>query len=106
MLGASLDARVFASDSSALARDCRRDIKAASARLLKLGRKVQIFPHSPQAIAFMLCCLALRILQCMHIKISWDLYPAKGLQAPRDRVLIGISSAEGPPQQSFRCPRI
>ena len=40
MLGASLEAHVYASDNSALARDCRRDIKAANAKLLKLGRKV------------------------------------------------------------------
>ena len=51
VLGASLDARVFASDSSALARDCRRDIKAASAKLLKLGRKVPL--RSPQALIAM-----------------------------------------------------
>ena len=44
ILGASLDAHVFASDNSALARDCRRDIKAANTKLLKLGRKV---PHRP-----------------------------------------------------------
>ena len=40
VLGASLEAHVYASDNSSLARDCRRDIKAASAQLLKLGRKV------------------------------------------------------------------
>ena len=28
------------SDNSSLARDCRKDIKAANSRLLKLGRKV------------------------------------------------------------------
>lgn len=42
MLAASLEAQVLASDSSALARDCRREMKAANARLLKLGRKVHI----------------------------------------------------------------
>ncbi|KAK9915598.1 hypothetical protein WJX75_001370 [Coccomyxa subellipsoidea] len=39
VLGASLEAHVYASDNSALARDCRRDIKSANAKLLKLGRK-------------------------------------------------------------------
>lgn len=43
MLGASLEAHVYASDNSALARDCRRDIKSANAKLLKLGRKVLSF---------------------------------------------------------------
>ncbi len=42
VLGASLEAHVYASDNSALARDCRRDIKEASAKLLKLGRKVPL----------------------------------------------------------------
>ncbi|KAK9834338.1 hypothetical protein WJX81_008466 [Elliptochloris bilobata] len=39
VLAASLEAQVLASDSSALARDCRREMKAATVRLLKLGRK-------------------------------------------------------------------
>ena len=43
VLAASLEAQVLASDSSALARDCRREMKAANARLLKLGRKVRVF---------------------------------------------------------------
>lgn len=42
MLDNSLEAHVMRSDNSSLARDCRKDIKAANARLLKLGRKVQI----------------------------------------------------------------
>jgi hypothetical protein len=33
----SLEARVLASDNSALARDCRREMKALNGRLLKLG---------------------------------------------------------------------
>ncbi len=41
VLGASLEAHVAASDNSALAKDCRRDIKATNAALLKLTRKVQ-----------------------------------------------------------------
>ena len=40
VLGASLEAHVAASDNSALAKDCRRDIKATNAALLKLSRKV------------------------------------------------------------------
>ena len=39
VLACSLEARVAAADDSALAADCRREMKAASARLLKLGRK-------------------------------------------------------------------
>ena len=35
-----------ASDNSALAKDCRRDIKAANAALLKLSRKVPALPSS------------------------------------------------------------
>lgn len=33
-----MEAHVLRSDSSALARDCRKEIKAANSRLLKLGR--------------------------------------------------------------------
>ncbi len=40
VLGNSLEAHVYASDNSSLARDCRKEIKAANARLLKLSRKV------------------------------------------------------------------
>ncbi|CAL5218349.1 g9 [Coccomyxa viridis] len=39
VLSASLEAHVAASDNSALAKDCRRDIKAANTALLKLSRK-------------------------------------------------------------------
>ncbi|KAK9813817.1 hypothetical protein WJX73_000065 [Symbiochloris irregularis] len=39
VLAHSLEAAVMRADSSSLARDCRADIKAANARLLKLGRK-------------------------------------------------------------------
>ena len=46
VLGASLEAHVAASDNSALAKDCRRDIKAANAALLKLSRKVSFVTHS------------------------------------------------------------
>ncbi|KAK9825119.1 hypothetical protein WJX74_010900 [Apatococcus lobatus] len=35
----SLEAHVYRSDNSALARDCRKEIKDANSRLLKLGRK-------------------------------------------------------------------
>lgn len=51
VLGASLEAHVYASDNSALARDCRRDIKAANAKLLKLGRKVNATSPSLQTAA-------------------------------------------------------
>jgi hypothetical protein len=43
VLGASLEAHVAASDNSALAKDCRKEIKAANAALLKLARKVVLF---------------------------------------------------------------
>lgn len=39
MLENSLEAHVFRSDSSALAHDCRRDIKSAMAGLLRLGKR-------------------------------------------------------------------
>ena len=47
VLGASLEAHVAASDNSALAKDCRRDIKAANAALLKLSRKVPFVAYFP-----------------------------------------------------------
>ena len=40
MLESSLEAHILKSDNSALAKDCRSEIKAANARLLKLTRKV------------------------------------------------------------------
>jgi hypothetical protein len=40
VLSSSLEARVMLADNSALAKDCRKEIKAINARLLKLGRKV------------------------------------------------------------------
>lgn len=62
VLGASLEAHVYASDNSALARDCRRDIKAANAQLLKLGRKVHCSrAHQPA------CAPALRHIVLDHI---------------------------------------
>ena len=42
VLSASLEAHVAASDNSALAKDCNRDIKAANTALLKLSRKVHM----------------------------------------------------------------
>ena len=42
VLAHSLEAAVMRADSSSLARDCRADIKAATARLGKLERKVQL----------------------------------------------------------------
>ena len=58
VLGASLEAHVAGSDNSALAKDCRRDIKAANATLVKLGRKVppfcHILPRLPRLLSF--CC--------------------------------------------------
>ncbi|KAK9808936.1 hypothetical protein WJX72_006613 [[Myrmecia] bisecta] len=39
VLSNSLEAHVFQSDNSSLARDCRKEIKAANAKILKLGRK-------------------------------------------------------------------
>lgn len=40
VLSHSLEAHVMQSDNSSLAKDCRKDIKAANTRLMKLGRKV------------------------------------------------------------------
>ncbi len=40
VLGSSLEAHVLRSDNSALAKDCRKEMKAVTARLGKLGRKV------------------------------------------------------------------
>lgn len=40
VLDNSLEAHVMRSDNSSLAKDCRKDMKAANVRLLKLGRKV------------------------------------------------------------------
>lgn len=45
VLDNSLEAHVMSSDNSSLAKDCRKDIKAANARLLKLGRKVFLLSH-------------------------------------------------------------
>lgn len=45
----SLEAHVMSSDNSSLAKDCRKDIKAANARLLKLGRKVGFVESSLQS---------------------------------------------------------
>eukprot|EP00887_Chlorella_sp_A99_P002446 scaffold10.g2446.t1 len=39
VLANSLEAKVLQSDNSALAKDCRKEMKALSSRLLKLGRK-------------------------------------------------------------------
>ena len=41
VLNNSLEAHVLQSDNSSLAKDCRKDIKAANSRLMKLGRKVR-----------------------------------------------------------------
>jgi hypothetical protein len=38
VVGASLEARVLRSDNSALAKDCRKEIKSLNSRMLKLGR--------------------------------------------------------------------
>lgn len=38
VVGASLEARVLRSDNSALAKDCRKEIKSLNSRILKLGR--------------------------------------------------------------------
>jgi len=42
VLDSCLDAIILKSDNSALAKDCRKEIKAANARILKLGRKVSL----------------------------------------------------------------
>lgn len=47
MLGASLEAHVAASDNSVLAKDCRKEIKAANAALLRLTRKVVLSQKAP-----------------------------------------------------------
>jgi hypothetical protein len=39
VLGASLEAQVLRSDNSALARECRQDIKKTTQAMMKLGRK-------------------------------------------------------------------
>ena len=39
VLDASLEAHVFRSDNSAIARDCRNDMKKINASIMKLGRK-------------------------------------------------------------------
>jgi hypothetical protein len=44
VLDSCLDAIILKSDNSALAKDCRKEIKAANARILKLGRKVPSVP--------------------------------------------------------------
>ncbi len=41
VLGSSLEAAVLKSDNSALAKDCRKEVKALTAMLGKLGRKVK-----------------------------------------------------------------
>lgn len=38
----SLEARVLQSDNSALAKDCRKEMKALNSRLLKLGASVRL----------------------------------------------------------------
>ena len=73
MLAASLEAQVLASDSSALARDCRREMKAANARLLKLGRKVCFLgllyvSYSPlHAVRTHVCHAMMTVLQDAHL---------------------------------------
>ena len=47
VLGASLEAHVAASNNSALAKDCRKEIKSANAALLRLTRKVVLFHKAP-----------------------------------------------------------
>jgi len=55
VLDNSLEAHVMRSDNSSLAKDCRKDIKAANARLMKLGRKVnQLCPLVVQLLGS--CC--------------------------------------------------
>ena len=39
MLSKSLEAQVLRTDNSALAKDCRKEVKAIGARLMKLGRR-------------------------------------------------------------------
>ena len=47
VLGASLEAHVAASNNSALAKDCRKEIKAANAALVRLTRKVVLSQKAP-----------------------------------------------------------
>ena len=49
VLECSLEAHILRSDNSALAKDCRSEIKAANARLLKLTRKVAL-PYLPKIL--------------------------------------------------------
>ena len=47
VLGCSLEAHVLKSDNSALAKDCRKEMKAVTTRLSKLGRRVPTpYPHT------------------------------------------------------------
>lgn len=83
VLGASLEAHVYASDNSALARDCRRDIKNTNAKLLKLGRKVMVFPSSPARLNPSIPTLA--SLPCTDF-----LLPGFHAQAHGDRDRLGV----------------
>ena len=64
VLACTLEAAVLRTDSSALAKDCRAEIKAANARLLKLGRKVLCSPTADRALVDKLCC---------QLLLQWDL---------------------------------
>jgi len=56
VLDNSLEAHVMRSDNSSLAKDCRKDIKAANARLMKLGRKVNQLCLLTSCCYFLYCC--------------------------------------------------
>ena len=71
VLANSLEARVFASDNSTLARECRSDMRAANGRLLKLTRKVNMSLILPiirnKSNWGLLCTLLLPLPKCKSI---------------------------------------
>ena len=69
VLGASLEAHVAASDNSALAKDCRKEIKAANAALLRLTRKVVLSQKPSCSKTLSLLTHLQRLQTILHIAI-------------------------------------
>ena len=71
VLASSLEARVFASDNSTLARECRSDMRAANGRLLKLTRKVSmslvLLVIRTKSIWGLVCTLLLPLPKCRSL---------------------------------------
>ena len=61
VLACTMEAAVLRSDSSALAKDCRAEIKGANARLQKLGRKVLCWRGQPAAHAMLALQLSVAV---------------------------------------------